>query len=122
MRHPGSPAIAVAATAVKPRSAALAVSTAAVAPGSSASAVCWQGTPRETPFTWAGRYHRRIGWPGASVVGADSGQPAAPILWSDNYVSLVPGERRQIHGEIPTHALGGEAPVFRYSGWNVTGE
>ncbi len=54
-----------------------------------------------------------------AVVGADSGRLAAPILWSDNYVSLLPGERRKIHGAIPAHALAGEAPVFRYSGINV---
>jgi exo-1,4-beta-D-glucosaminidase len=57
-----------------------------------------------------------------SVVGADSGRLAAPILWSDNYVSLLPGERREVHAEIPAHALDGEAPVFHYSGMNVTGE
>ena len=56
------------------------------------------------------------------VLGAESGRRAAPILWSDNYVSLLPGERRQIHGAIPAHALAGEAPVFHYSGINVTGE
>ena len=53
------------------------------------------------------------------VSGADSGRLAAPILWSDNYVSLLPGESRQIRGEIPAHALDGEAPVFHYSGVNV---
>jgi exo-1,4-beta-D-glucosaminidase len=57
-----------------------------------------------------------------SVVGAESGRLAAPILWSDNYVSLLPGERLEIQAEIPAHALGGEAPVFHYSGMNVAGE
>ncbi len=56
------------------------------------------------------------------IVGAQSGQLAAPILWSDNYVSLLPGESRQIQGSLPDHALAGEAPVFRYSGINVSGE
>lgn len=57
-----------------------------------------------------------------SVVGSDSGRLAAPIYWDDNYVSLVPGERRQIRGTFPAHALaGGEAPVFRWSGINVEG-
>ncbi len=56
------------------------------------------------------------------ITGADSGRLAAPILWSDNYVSLLPGEKRQVRGEIPAHALAGEAPVFRYSGINVAGE
>jgi exo-1,4-beta-D-glucosaminidase len=56
------------------------------------------------------------------VVGADSGHLVAPVLWSDNYVSLMPGEEMEIRGEIPAHALVGEAPVFRYSGVNVSGE
>jgi exo-1,4-beta-D-glucosaminidase len=53
------------------------------------------------------------------VLGASSGQLAAPILWDDNYVSLVPGERREIRGTFPAHALDGEEPVLRISGMNV---
>ena len=50
-----------------------------------------------------------------------SGLRAAPVLWSDNYVTLMPGERREIQGEVPAHALGGEAVSFHYSGINVAG-
>ncbi len=53
------------------------------------------------------------------VVGAESGQLAAPILWDDNYVSLIPGESLEIHGTFPSHALDGEEPVFRASGLNL---
>ncbi len=53
------------------------------------------------------------------VVGVDSGRLAAPILWDDNYVSLLTGETRHLRGTFPAHALAGEAPVFRYSGMNV---
>jgi exo-1,4-beta-D-glucosaminidase len=56
------------------------------------------------------------------VVGAESGRLAVPILWSDNYVSLVPGETRQIQGAMPAHALAEEAPRFHYAGVNVSGE
>ena len=55
------------------------------------------------------------------VHGEDSGQLTAPVLWSDNYVSLMPGEALEVTASIPAHALGGEAPVFRYSGINVPG-
>ncbi len=55
------------------------------------------------------------------VVGEDSGRLAAPVLWSDNYVSLLPGERREVRAAIPPHALAGEAPVLRYAGVNVGG-
>ena len=56
------------------------------------------------------------------VLGEESGRLAAPVLWSDNYVSLLPGERLEIHGSIPAHALAGDAPVFHYSGLNVAGK
>jgi len=55
------------------------------------------------------------------VVGAESGRLAAPVFWSDNYLSLFPGERLEVRGEIPPHALAGEAPVFHYAGVNVEG-
>jgi len=57
-----------------------------------------------------------------SVSGDITGQLAAPVYWSDNYVSLMPGETRIVRGEIPAHALTGEEPVFHYSGINVAGE
>jgi exo-1,4-beta-D-glucosaminidase len=54
-----------------------------------------------------------------AVVGAESGKLAAPVLWDDNYVSLLPGERRTVRGSVPSHALGGERAAFRYQGINV---
>lgn len=57
------------------------------------------------------------------VSGSRSDALAAPILWDDNYVSLLPGERRVVHGRFPQHALpAGETPVFHYRGMNVAGE
>lgn len=57
-----------------------------------------------------------------SVVGEATGKLAAPVLWSNNYVSLMPGETLSITGEIPAHALAGETPLLHYSGVNVVGE
>jgi exo-1,4-beta-D-glucosaminidase len=54
-----------------------------------------------------------------SVLGGASRQLAAPIFWDDNYVSLLPGETREVRGSFPAHALGSEAPVFHYHGFNV---
>jgi exo-1,4-beta-D-glucosaminidase len=54
------------------------------------------------------------------VAGAGSGQLAAPILWDDNDVSLLPGETRRLRATFPAHALPeGEEPVLRYRGINV---
>ncbi|MCP4659957.1 MAG: glycoside hydrolase family 2, partial [bacterium] len=55
------------------------------------------------------------------VAGDESGRSAAPVFWDDNYVSLAPGERREILGTFPDHALRGESPVFHHDGWNVKG-
>jgi len=54
-----------------------------------------------------------------AIVGDKSGRLAAPVLWDDNYVSLLPGERRTVRGFVPAHALDGEQPSFRYQGVNV---
>jgi exo-1,4-beta-D-glucosaminidase len=54
------------------------------------------------------------------VAGGKSGRLAAPVYWDDNYVSLAPGERREIRGTFPAHALPpGETPVLRYQGMNT---
>jgi exo-1,4-beta-D-glucosaminidase len=55
------------------------------------------------------------------VVGNRSGRVAAPVYWDDNYISLAPGELREVRGTFPAHALPGEEPVFRYQGINVAG-
>jgi exo-1,4-beta-D-glucosaminidase len=55
------------------------------------------------------------------ILGSDSGELLAPVLWDDNYFSLLPGESREVTGSVPRHALGSESPVLHYSGWNVPG-
>jgi exo-1,4-beta-D-glucosaminidase len=54
-----------------------------------------------------------------SVTGDRTGELVAPIYWDDNYVSLLPGERRELRATIPAHALAGERPTFHYQGINV---
>jgi exo-1,4-beta-D-glucosaminidase len=50
---------------------------------------------------------------------ARTGDDIAPVLWDDNYVSLLPGESRTISATIRTRELAGTLPVVRVSGWNV---
>jgi exo-1,4-beta-D-glucosaminidase len=54
-----------------------------------------------------------------AVVRARSGELAVPIRWDDNYISLLPGERRTLRAIIPAHALGGDQPALRWQGINV---
>jgi len=42
-----------------------------------------------------------------------------PILWQDNYFSLLPGESRQVTATYNTKDLGKSAPVVEVEGWNV---
>ena len=45
-----------------------------------------------------------------------------PVLWEDNYVSLLPGEERTVEARFPgKHAIGSH-PMLRISGWNIEPE
>lgn len=41
-----------------------------------------------------------------------------PVLWQDNYFSLLPGERRELKARVPK-AESGAVPELEVSGWNV---
>jgi beta-mannosidase len=43
-----------------------------------------------------------------------------PVWYSDNYVSLLPGERRTITIEAAAADLGADHPLVMVDGWNVT--
>ncbi len=54
-----------------------------------------------------------------SLVGHKSGKSIVPVLWDDNYISLVPGESRTVKATFSVSALNDEKPVFKYKGWNL---
>jgi hypothetical protein len=43
-----------------------------------------------------------------------------PVFYSDNYVSLLPGEGKTLTVEAQTSDLGGASPLLALDGWNVT--
>jgi hypothetical protein len=49
----------------------------------------------------------------------DSGARVLPVYYSDNYVSLVPGETRTIAIEAAQPELKGQTPLVLIDGWNV---
>jgi hypothetical protein len=49
-----------------------------------------------------------------------SGQRVLPVFYSDNYLSLLPGETRTISIEAASADLDGDAPLLTVDGWNVT--
>jgi exo-1,4-beta-D-glucosaminidase len=47
------------------------------------------------------------------------GEEILPVVWQDNYVSLLPGERREITATYHASDLGAATPEVEVSGWNV---
>jgi hypothetical protein len=43
-----------------------------------------------------------------------------PVFWEDNYISLLPKEKRVIQVEYDMKDLNGEKPLLKVDGWNVT--
>jgi exo-1,4-beta-D-glucosaminidase len=46
------------------------------------------------------------------------GRDVLPVLWDDNFVSLLPGETREIAARVEERQFSG-APTVRIEGWNV---
>ncbi|MGB6497773.1 MAG: glycoside hydrolase family 2 protein, partial [Candidatus Acidiferrum sp.] len=53
------------------------------------------------------------------VTRGKGGEDVTPILWEDNYFSLLPGESRTVHAKFSSTAVGGEEPVVELDGWNA---
>jgi exo-1,4-beta-D-glucosaminidase len=47
------------------------------------------------------------------------GQEILPVLWQDNYVTLLPGEKREISATYAAGNLGATKPVVEVKGWNT---
>ncbi len=54
------------------------------------------------------------------VVDPATGLLVAPVVYSDNYFSLVPGESRQIEMEYPARKVAGREVKVMVEGWNVS--
>ncbi len=53
------------------------------------------------------------------VVRDVSGETVLPIFLDDDYITLLPGEKRTIAGVFAAEDLQGEQPVLKVRGWNV---
>jgi exo-1,4-beta-D-glucosaminidase len=47
------------------------------------------------------------------------GEEILPVIWQDNYISLLPGEKREVTATYRASGLGVSKPVVEVSGWNV---
>jgi len=48
-----------------------------------------------------------------------AGEEILPVLWQDNYISLLPGEKREITATYRTSDLGNAKPDVEVQGWNT---
>ena len=53
------------------------------------------------------------------AVDPKSGEDITPIFWDDNYVSLLPGERREVVAKYSSTEAAGK-PNLMMDGWNIT--
>jgi exo-1,4-beta-D-glucosaminidase len=47
------------------------------------------------------------------------GETVTPIIWQDNYISLLPGESRDLTASYETKDVGGQTQVLVAQGWNT---
>src|SRR5215470_10543802 len=47
------------------------------------------------------------------------GEEILPVIWQDNYITLLPGEKREITATYRTADLGSTKPEVEIKGWNV---
>jgi len=48
-----------------------------------------------------------------------AGEEILPVVWQDNYISLLPGEKREITATYRASSAGAATPEVEVSGWNV---
>ena len=53
------------------------------------------------------------------VTRGKGGEDVTPIFWSDNYFSLLPGEKKPVTARFDSASLQGTAPELVVGGWNV---
>jgi exo-1,4-beta-D-glucosaminidase len=53
-----------------------------------------------------------------NVYKSDTGEVVLPVFWEDNFVTLLPGEKRKVKGFFVQDDLGGAEPEIKFRGWN----
>ncbi len=56
------------------------------------------------------------------IKNAKDGNEILPVIWQDNYISLLPGEKREIDANYRAGNFGSEKAEVEVSGWNVASE
>jgi len=54
-----------------------------------------------------------------NISGEKSGQTILPVFWDDNYISLLPGETREVQASFAVKDIVNDRPVLKVNGWNL---
>ena len=57
-----------------------------------------------------------------AVEAGNPGEEILPVLWEDNYISLLPGEERTVEAQFSREHSIGSHPTLRITGWNIEPE
>ncbi|MFT3928496.1 MAG: hypothetical protein QM778_38560 [Myxococcales bacterium] len=76
------------------------------------------GDRGETTVTLTNRSEHIAFFTRLRLTAGKSGKSVLPVLWQDNYVSLVPNESRTLKATYARSSLGGSPPVVEVSGFN----
>jgi exo-1,4-beta-D-glucosaminidase len=52
------------------------------------------------------------------ILAGANGEEVLPVWWSDNYITLMPGETRTLSARYRLQDLGSAKPTLAVSGWN----
>jgi exo-1,4-beta-D-glucosaminidase len=55
----------------------------------------------------------------AAITRGAGGEEIVPVFWNDNYISLAPGEVRELTARFATADAGNTQPALEVGGWNV---
>ena len=77
------------------------------------------GTAARTVVTLANPSNSVAFFVRLKVTRGTGGPEILPVIWQDNYISLLPGEKREITATYHASSMGTAKPEIEVSGWNV---
>ena len=54
-----------------------------------------------------------------ALTGGKGGDEILPVIWDDNYFSLIPGETREFTAKVAVNDLKDKLPALEVGGWNI---
>ena len=69
--------------------------------------------------TWISNPTDKIAFFISLMLNDEKGESICPVFWDDNYISLLPGEKREINCTVSRNVVAKTKPQLLVSGWNI---